>query len=61
MSITNDAHTRDEDTATPLEPIPVEPPLPLPKERMESGKSRRSEVPRSSHAQWKPPRPSRSD
>ena len=55
MSIINDAHTRDEDTATPLEPIPIEPPLPMPRERKTLGKARRSEVPRSSHAEWKPP------
>jgi len=46
----DDVHAVDEGIATPLEPVPVEPPLPLPKERMESGKKRRSEVPRSSHA-----------
>ena len=44
----------DEDVAPPLEPIPVEPPLPMPKERIASGKGRRSQVPRASHAVWKP-------
>ena len=58
----DDVHAVDEGIATPLEPVPVEPPLPLPKERMESGKKRRSEVPRSSHAVWQAcPRPSGSD
>ena len=50
----NDVHSGDEAATTPLEPIPVEPPLPMPKERMAAGKGRRSEVPRSSHALWKP-------
>ncbi|MGO9110851.1 MAG: hypothetical protein ACLP9L_16645 [Thermoguttaceae bacterium] len=44
----------EEDAAPSLEPIPVEPPVPAPKERIASGKQRRSQFPRESHADWKP-------
>jgi uncharacterized protein (DUF2252 family) len=54
MLTANDIEAGDEGAAAPLEPIPVEPPLPMPKERMELGKSRRSQAPRSLHAPWKP-------
>ena len=47
MLTANDIEAGDEGAAAPLEPIPVEPPLPMPKERMELGKSRRSQAPRS--------------
>jgi uncharacterized protein (DUF2252 family) len=42
-------------SAESLEPIPVAPPLPIPAERLQEGKARRRKVPRSSHAEWKPP------
>jgi uncharacterized protein (DUF2252 family) len=45
-----------EGNGAPLEPVPIAPPLPTPLERMEEGKSRRSKVPRSAHARWKPSR-----
>jgi uncharacterized protein (DUF2252 family) len=35
-------------------PIPIAPPLPTPAQRHEEGKARRRNVPRSSHAVWKP-------
>jgi uncharacterized protein (DUF2252 family) len=54
MLTANDVHASNKDETAPLEPIPVEPPLPLPKERMEQGKSRRTQSPRSAHAPWKP-------
>jgi uncharacterized protein (DUF2252 family) len=36
------------------EPIPLAPPLPTPDERLATGKGCRRQVPRSSHAEWKP-------
>jgi uncharacterized protein (DUF2252 family) len=37
------------------EPVPFAPPWPTPAERRATGKARRSQVPRSCQAQWKPP------
>lgn len=54
MLPTNAVGVGDEDAAPPLEPIPVEPPLPAPKDRVASGKGRRSRIPRASHGVWKP-------
>jgi uncharacterized protein (DUF2252 family) len=36
-------------------PIPLAPPLPTPAERLAMGRACRRQVPRSSHAEWKPP------
>jgi uncharacterized protein (DUF2252 family) len=37
------------------EPVPLAPPLPTPAQRLAMGKACRRQVPRSSHADWKPP------
>jgi uncharacterized protein (DUF2252 family) len=39
----------------PAEPVPIEPPLPTPRERLAAGKARRAQVPRRAHAAWRPP------
>jgi uncharacterized protein (DUF2252 family) len=43
------------DSASALpEPVPIEPPLPTPAEQRATGKARRTQAPRRSHADWKP-------
>ena len=54
MSLANGVDLGDQADTAPLEPVPVEPPLPIPRERMAVGKERRSTAPRSSHGLWKP-------
>lgn len=54
MPPVNSVLTDEEHSGYPLEPIQVEPSLPVPKERIESGKGRRTQVPRASHAAWNP-------
>jgi uncharacterized protein (DUF2252 family) len=54
MFPSNHIVTGNEDPTTPLEPIPVEPALPMPRERMVLGKKRRHQSPRAAHAVWKP-------
>src|SRR5437660_5304975 len=56
MPFSTELEPAAETHGAPLEPVPVAPPLPTPQERMEEGKSRRSKVPRSAHARWKPSR-----
>jgi uncharacterized protein (DUF2252 family) len=48
------------ETTEKLEPVPLAPPLPLPKERLAEGKARRSKVSRRSHGSWQAP-PDRPD
>ena len=47
-------------TTEKYEPVPLAPPLPLPKERLAEGKARRSKVSRRSHESWQAP-PDRPD
>jgi hypothetical protein len=54
MTSATQAPPGDESTA-PLEPVPVAPPRPTPKERLAEGKARRAQVARSAHADWQPP------
>src|SRR6266849_10718685 len=37
-----------------IEPVPLAPSLPTPKERLAEGKSRRAQAPRSAHSRWEP-------
>jgi uncharacterized protein (DUF2252 family) len=49
-----------ESTAAKLEPVPLAPPLPVPRERLAEGKARRAKVSRRSHGGWQPA-PGRAD
>jgi len=42
-------------TCEKREPVPFAPPWPTPDERRSTGKARRGSMPRSTHAEWKPP------